>query len=85
MSGRFSVGDLVWTWNLPDEKKETVWHKLDKPVIGVIVEVKDLNRPGFGFFNQVLHVKFASGDIITMSSNLIEPINSKDLFSEYKN
>jgi len=85
MSGRFSVGDLVWSWNLPDDKGDTVWQRLDKPVIGVVVEVKEFHRPKFGFFKQVLHVKFASGDIITMSSNLVEPINNKDLISEYKN
>lgn len=85
MSGRFSVGDLVWTWNLPDEKNNIIWAKLDKPEIGVIVDIKEFDKNSIGFFKQILYVKFTAGNIIKMSSNLVEHINDETLITEHIN
>ena len=77
MITKFFVGDLVRVFNTPSKTGGPIWPLLKNNYqhVGIIVDIIGYKMPIKLFFNEKLIIKLDSGEVITLSSNLIEKVN----------
>ena len=73
MPTKFSVGDLVRVDISLQQTNDSVWKKSKEgEALGIIVDVVDSPTP---LFPECLLVKVCNGNVITLSPNLVKPID----------
>lgn len=76
---RFAAGDLVGIPTLPRNDGSTVWHPDPSGThIGIIVEMVEPARRGiYSLVGDCAVIKLASGELVTLSTNMIELIEKQ--------
>ena len=76
MPSKFLVGDLVRVDCLPEKPNSVIWKKSeDHPHLGIIVDIIESSTM---FFDECLSVKISNGDVITLSPNMVKPIDDEE-------
>ena len=76
-SSLFAAGDLVCIPSLPRQTTNTscIWKPDPRgSFLGIVVDVKMSDNYGLNSLKERVTVKLANGELITLSTNMIEPV-----------